>query len=88
MNTITVPDGMYSHTYYGLTDYELKLIFPAIKRQLKHAEKMAEYYADIVDSGCATERQSSAMFNWQDKVEKLGRIINDAESIIKKLKRT
>ena len=83
MEIITQPKGMFSEVFYGLSIEELRLIIPAIKREYRHAEKMAEKYTDMVSSGYATDRQSTAMFEWQEKADKLGQIINDAYNTAK-----
>lgn len=83
MEAITQPKGMFNETLHGLTTAELKLIMPAIKREHRHAEKMAEYYKDLTEDGLGTSRQSTAMFDWQDKAEKLERIINYANIVLK-----
>ena len=83
METITQPKGMFNEVFYGLSIDELRVIMPAIKREYRHAKKMAEKYTDMVSSGYATDRQSTAMFDWQEKADKLERIIIDAYNAAK-----
>ena len=72
---------MYSQTLHGLTDQELKTILPMVKREYKHATKMAEYYEDLITDGYGTDRQTTALIKWQDKADTLAHIINYAKDI-------
>lgn len=83
MKMIKEPDGAYSNTFHGLSDRELKLILPAIKREYKHAVKMAEYYDDLVMDGYGTGRQTTARMKWQVKADILVCIINYAKNKLK-----
>lgn len=83
MEAITQPKGMFNETFHGLTTDELRLIIPIIKREHRHAEKMVNHYKDLTEDGLGTSRQSTAMFDWQDKAEKLEKIINYANIVLK-----
>lgn len=83
METITQSKGMFNETFHGLTTEELRLIIPIIKREHRHAEKMVNHYKDLTEDGLGTSRQSTAMFDWQDKAEKLEKIINYANIVLK-----
>lgn len=83
MKTIVEPCGMYNEIYHGLTTFQLKLILPAIKREYRHAEKMVNFYKELQEGGDATERQTTAMFKWEDKASYLKGIIDYAKSVLK-----
>lgn len=76
---IKEPNGAYSDTYYGLTKGEIELILPYIRKAAKHAEEMANYYQDVLESGEATDRQTTALSQWEQKSEKLNNIVNFME---------
>lgn len=79
MRMISVPNGAYSDTYYGLTEKEAKMILPYIRKAAKHADEMTNYYQDLLDSGEATDRQTTALNQWQEKSEVLNNIVNFME---------
>lgn len=79
MRMISEPNGVYSDTYYGLTSGEVELILPYIRKAAKHAEEMANYYQDVVDGGEATDRQTTALCQWEQKSETLNNIVNFME---------
>lgn len=79
MRMISEPNGAYSDTYYGLTQSEVKMILPYIRKAAKHATEMAEYYRDLVDGGEATDRQTTAQIQWEDKSEKLNSMVDFME---------
>lgn len=83
MEAITQPKGMFNETFHGLTTDELRLIIPIIKRGHRHAEKMVNHYRDLTEDGFGTSRQSTAILDWQDKAEKLEKIINYANTVLK-----
>lgn len=83
MEAITQPKGMFNEALHGLTTDELRLIIPIIKREHRHTEKMVNHYRDLTEDGLGTSRQSTAMFVWQDKAEKLEKIINYANIVLK-----
>lgn len=81
MRTVQEPDGVYLTQYHGLSDKEFKTILPAIKRELKHAQKMAEHYADLISDGYGTERQDTARIKWEEKEEILSSIVEYSKTI-------
>lgn len=76
MRMISEPNGAYSDTYYGLTEKEVKMILPYIRKAAKHADEMYNYYQDILDSGEATDRQTTALEKWEDESDTLNRMVN------------
>ena len=69
MKMIVEPNGAYSEQYYGLTKREARLILPYIRNAARHAENMVEHYQDILESGEATDRQTTALVQWEDKMD-------------------
>lgn len=69
MKMIVEPNGAYSEQYYGFTKREVKLILPYIRNAARHAENMVEHYQDILESGEATDRQTMALAQWEDKMD-------------------
>lgn len=69
MKMIVEPNGAYSEQYYGFTKREVKLILPYIRNAARHAENMVEHYQDILESGEATDRQTTALAQWEDKMD-------------------
>lgn len=76
MRMIKEPNGAYSDTYYGLTEKEVKMILPYIRKAAKHADEMVNHYQDILDSGEATDRQTTALSQWEQKSEALNDMVN------------
>lgn len=83
MRFIGEPDGVTMKYYLGVTDYELKQMLPALDVALRHAEKKAAYYDDLVAGGEATDRQTTAQMKWQDAFQTLALFVHYAQEYIK-----
>lgn len=48
---------------------QVALILPYIRNAARHAENMVEHYQDILESGEATDRQTTTLAQWEDKMD-------------------
>ena len=75
MEIITQPKGVYDETLYAMSAKEVEIILPLAKREYNHALKMVEHYKDLTMDGYGTDRQTTALMNWEDKVKTLADIL-------------
>ena len=70
-----LPNCAYSTTLYAMTAEQVKIVLPLIKREYNHALKMVEHYKDLTMDGYGTDRQTTALMNWERKAEMLADIL-------------
>ena len=70
-----IPNCAYDTTLYAMTVKEAKIVLPLAKREYNHALKMVEHYKDLTMDGYGTDRQTTALMNWEDKAKTLADIL-------------
>ena len=70
-----IPNCAYDTTLYAMTAEQVKIVLPLIKREYNHALQMVEHYKDLTMDGYGTDRQTTALINWERKAEMLADIL-------------
>ena len=71
-----IPNCAYDITMYAMTAKEAEIVLPLVKREYTHALKIVDHYKDLTMDGYGSDRQTTALMNWESKVETLADILN------------
>lgn len=75
MRWINAPDSYASRPLLALLPAEVETIAELLRKVRRDAEKKAEYYTGLHESGEATDRQQTLMVQYTEQVEFIDKFI-------------